>query len=337
MIDRAPLPRLAPVIVAALLLSACATEPLPQIDYDASVPPLPPPPAVVVESGPEPLHRPPVVTPARGGTEGAATPTARIAAANGAARIEPRRAGYFNAVQVYHYSPGALYRIYASPGKITEIALDYGERLVGDGPIAAGDTARWIIGDTVSGAGRSARVHVLVKPTRPDIETNLILNTDRRTYHLELISDEATHMPSVAWYYPAERTRRGSTAGIPAAPILPAPSHRNHRYALQVEAPAPPWRPRQVYDDGRRVYIEFPRGIVQGEMPPLFVLGSDGSPELVNSRVHRNVIIVDRLFAAAELRLGTGRAQQVVRIVRRQQSAVAPAPLTQDRRIGGKL
>lgn len=331
------LPRVASALISALLLSACGTEPLPQIDYDASVPPLPPAPVVAVETGPEPLHRPPVVTPARGGTADAPTPTARIAAANAAARIEPLRAGYFNAVQVYHYSPGALYRVYASPGKITEIALGYGERLIGDGPIAAGDTARWIIGDTVSGAGRSARVHVLVKPTRPGIETNLILNTDRRTYHLELISDEATHMPSVAWYYPEDRTRRGSTAGLPAAPILPDPSHRNHRYALQIEAPAPPWRPRQVYDDGRRVYIEFPRGIVQGEMPPLFVLGPDGAPELVNSRVHRNVMIIDRLFAAAELRLGTGRAQQVVRIVRRQHSAAAPASPPQDGRIGGKL
>ena len=72
-------------------------------------------------------------------------------------------------------------------------------------------------------------------------------------------------------------------------------------------------------------------------MPPLFVLGPDGAPELVNSRVDRNVMIVDRLFAAAELRLGTGRSQQVVRIVRRQHSAATPASLTQDRRIGGKL
>ena len=27
---------------------------------------------------------------------------------------------------------------------------------------------------------------ILVKPTRPDLSTNLVINTDRRTYHLEL-------------------------------------------------------------------------------------------------------------------------------------------------------
>jgi len=36
-------------------------------------------------------------------------------------------------------------------------------------------------------------------------------------------------------------------------------------------------------------------------MPPLFVVGQDGKPELVNYRAYKNVLIVDRLFAAAEL------------------------------------
>ena len=36
-------------------------------------------------------------------------------------------------------------------------------------------------------------------------------------------------------------------------------------------------------DDGRKVYIEFPRGIAQGEMPPLLIVGPDGNTsKLVN-------------------------------------------------------
>ena len=66
---------------------------------------------------------------------------------------------------------------------------------------------------------------------------------------------------------------------------------------------------------GRKGYVEFLPGIGQGGMPPLFVIGQDGKPELVNYRAYRNVLIVDRLFAAAELRLG-GEKQQKVRIVR---------------------
>ncbi|PJN92890.1 P-type conjugative transfer protein TrbG, partial [Amaricoccus sp. HAR-UPW-R2A-40] len=83
-------------------------------------------------------------------------------------------------------------------------------------------------------------------------------------------------------------------------PIIPAEAARNYRYGLTGDSP--PWRPISVFDDGRRVYVVFPRGIVQGEMPPIFVLGSDGEPQIVNSRIHQNILIVDRLFGAAELR-----------------------------------
>ncbi|KCZ97681.1 conjugal transfer protein TrbG/VirB9/CagX [Hyphomonas polymorpha PS728] len=192
--------------------------------------------------------------------------------ANAAARVEPRREGYYNSIQIYPWSEGALYQVYAAPGQITNIALEPGESLTGAGPIAAGDTARWIIGDTESGSGITRRVHVLVKPTRPDITTNLVITTDRRIYMIELRSGERPYMPAVAWAYP--QPPASQRQAVPATPVLPAVAARNYRYGLTGDTP--PWRPISVYDDGRRVYVEFPRGIVQGEMPPLFVIGADG-------------------------------------------------------------
>jgi type IV secretion system protein VirB9 len=261
-----------------------------------------------------PLHVPPAWTPTRGGNKREAEskdPTGRVEIANDVARVQPRRAGYFNAVQVFPYSPGALYQIYASPGQITDIALEPGEQLTGSGPLAAGDTVRWIVADTESGSGDTRRVHLMVKPTRPAIETNLVVNTDRRTYLIELRSREKPYMPSVAWYYPEDRSSRSKA--FPPVPVIPEMDQRRYRYVI--EGDDPPWRPVNAYDDGRKVYIEFSPGIGQGEMPPLFVIGQDGKPELVNYRVYRNVLIVDRLFTAAELRLGADN-QQKVRIVR---------------------
>lgn len=225
--------------------------------------------------------------------------------------MEPRKAGYFNAVQVFSYSPGALYQIYAAPGQITDIALEPGEQLIGSGPVSAGDTVRWVVGDTESGSGDTRRVHIMVKPTRPAIETNLVINTDRRTYLVELRSREKPYMPSVAWFYPEDRSTRGRT--LSPAPFIPEQAQRRYRYTM--EGDSPPWRPLTAYDDGRKVYIEFSPGIGQGEMPPLFVIGPDGGTELVNYRAYGNMLIVDRLFAAAELRLG-GEKQEKVRIVR---------------------
>ena len=296
-----------------LALSGCTTFKPPQISYDDDVPPSPDLPMPADEHA-RPLHVPPPWTPTRGGKKGdeeAREPADRIATANDAARVEPRRGGYFNAVQVFPYSPGALYQIYASPGQITDIALEPGEQLTGSGPLAAGDTVRWIVGDTESGNGDTRRVHIMVKPARPAIETNLVVNTDRRTYLIELRSREKPYMPSVAWFYPEDRSSRAKA--LPPTPFIPEMDQRRYRYII--EGDRPPWRPVSAYDDGRKVYVEFAPGVEQGEMPPLFVIGPDGKPELVNYRVYKNVLIVDRLFAAAELRLG-GEKQQKVRIVR---------------------
>ena len=109
-------------------------------------------------------------------------PAVRVATANEAARVQPTRDGYINAVQVYPFTEGALYQVYTAPGQVTDIALQESEQLAGPGPVAAGDTARWIIGDTESGTGPSRKVHILAKPTRPDLMTNLVINTDRRAW-----------------------------------------------------------------------------------------------------------------------------------------------------------
>ncbi|PYE86688.1 P-type conjugative transfer protein TrbG [Phyllobacterium leguminum] len=299
------------ILLSATTLAGCATpQKPPQISYDANVPPLPAVPTPAVEHRPRPLHVPPAWKVARGGAA-SGTATGRVENANAAARVEPRREGYYNAIQIYPWSEGALYQVYAAPGQITDIALEPGESLTGAGPIAAGDTARWIIGDTESGGGTTRRVHILVKPTRPDISTNLVVTTDRRVYMIELRSGEKPYMPSVAWAYP--QPPASQRRAVPATPVIPTVAARNYRYGLTGDNP--PWRPVSVYDDGRRVYVEFPRGIVQGELPPLFVIGPEGEAEIVNSRIHQNVLIVDRLFGAAELRLG-GKRQQTVRIVR---------------------
>jgi type IV secretion system protein VirB9 len=246
-------------------------------------------------------------------------PKARVVAANAAARVQPVRDGFLNAIQQYPWTEGALYQLYAAPGQVTDIALQEGEQLVGAGPVAAGDTVRWIIGDTTSGSGAQTRVHILVKPTRADLVTNMVINTDRRTYHLELRATSATYMASVSWNYPQDRLialRRANAVAASVAPVAVGidVGALDFRYVIDGDKPA--WRPLRAFDDGRQVYIEFPTDIARGEMPPLLVIGANGEGELVNYRVRDRYMIVDRLFAAAELRLGAKKGEAKVRIVR---------------------
>jgi P-type conjugative transfer protein TrbG len=245
-------------------------------------------------------------------------PRKRIEKANAAARVQPTRNGYINAVQVYPFAPGALYQVYSAPGQVTDVALQEGEQLVGSGPVAAGDTVRWIIGDTESGTGPAKRIHILVKPTRPELVSNLVINTDRRTYLLELRSAEKTYMASVSWQYPEDQLialRRQNANAEASTPIVTGVDISRLRFRYAIEGDNPPWRPVSAFDDGSKVYIEMPGGIALGEAPPLFVVGPEGDGQLVNYRVRQNYYIVDRLFAAAELRMG-GEHQQTVRISR---------------------
>jgi len=306
------LPRFS-ILLLTVMLGACATTP-PAMAYDkaafkpaireqAKAKPL-----VVAETLPPPVIE--KITPAR---HDRTVPLERVDAANRAALQEPTRAGYINAVQIYPFSANALYRVYTAPEQVSDIVLQPGETL---SAVSAGDTVRWTVGNTTSGSGADAQVHVLVKPFEPGLKTNLVILTDRRTYHLELVSTAHTAMAAVSWTYPADELIAQKKAAAVAAETIDtgiALGALQFRYA--VSGDNPPWRPIRAFDDGHKVYIEFPARLDEDDAPPLFVVGADGTSDLVNYRVKGNYYVVDRLFAAAELRLGTD-PQQVVRITR---------------------
>ena len=114
----------------------------------------------------------------------------------GAALREPSSSDYINAAQIYPYSENALYRLLHGPQEVSDIALQPGETLAA---ISAGDTVRWAVGDTASGTGETAQVHVLVKPFAAGLSTDLVILTDRHSYHLKLQSTEHTSMAAVSW------------------------------------------------------------------------------------------------------------------------------------------
>ena len=310
-------------LAAPVALAACAhKEPPPQISYDTddftaaalnAEPPLP----VEIVTLPEPVPLPGQLMPMPGEweppPEDARDPETRISDANSAAAMEPTGEGYVNAIQVYPYTEGALYQLYTMPEMVSNIALQPGEEIVA---VSAGDTVRWVIGDTVSGD----RAHVLVKPIAEGLRTNLVIITDRRAYHLELRSTPETYMASVSWHYPRdallalEQRNRGAVEAADRV-IDEGLRLEQLRFRYEITGDMPPWRPVRVFDDTHKVYIQFPRRLDQGEAPPLFVVGPDGENQLVNYRMRGNYYIVDRLFAAAELRLGED-PQQVVRISR---------------------
>jgi type IV secretion system protein VirB9 len=313
------------VSLVPILLTGCAavsSPPPPEVPLDEAVqaqPTLEPIAPSTVVAVPQPLPLPaqlkPVVSEQPPPSAEPSDPRERVAKANDDARVTPTRDGYINAIQVWPYAEGALYQLYASPGRVPDIMLQEGEELVS---VSAGDTVRWIVGDTTSASGAAQRVHVLVKPIRPSLKTNLVITTNRRIYLLELTSTPQTWMASVSWNYPQDQLaalKRHAARAEAAAPLAQGITLERLRFRYDITGDKPSWRPLRAFDDGERVYIEFPSGIAHGELPPLFVVGVGGTGELVNYRYRAPYFVVDRLFGAAELRLGGDKAQ-VVRIGR---------------------
>lgn len=310
---------------AIALLAACATPPPPEPGFDtgdfiAAIPLEEPGPerVEIVETAialPLPGQLKPVESEAIAGTTDPQTPAMTVKEGRASAVIEPSSEGFVNAVQVYPYTEGALYRLYTSPGQVTDIALQPGETLVS---VSAGDTVRWIVGDTASGSGTAARAHILVKPVAAGLRTNLMIATDRRTYHLELESTPATYMAALSWRYPQDEfagltARNASAARQDAVSVERGLRLESLNFNYRIAGDSPDWKPVRVFDDGRQVFIQMPAAVSASDMPPLFVLSPSGEAELVNYRVRGHYYIVDRLFTAAELRHGT-RPQTVVRI-----------------------
>ena len=243
------------------------------------------------------------------------SPLTALAIANADARRRPDGRAFVDATQIYDYAPGALYEVYAAPGFISTVLLEPGEAIV---TVAAGDTTRWMVEEATGGDIASPRALLLIKPTRPDIRTNIVLITDRRTYSIEAIAVSGqTYSAQTAWRYASAPQVASSSAATPAS--------LNFAYRVRtIHGASPRWRPTRVFDDGAKTYIEFPPAIASSEAPPLFITES-GETALVNYRMSANRYIVDRLFDEAELRLGDAHPI-VVRISRDVPRPTPPHP-----------
>jgi type IV secretion system protein VirB9 len=245
-----------------------------------------------------------------------------ILAADDQARSYPRADAFVNATLYYDFEPGRLYQIQTSPRFLTAIILRPGEKLIAK---AAGDTVRWVIGETVQGAGASQQVVVLVKPMRGGLRTNLVLTTDQRTYLVEAVSREGdTYTSAVSWNYPQEQmqalaaadaARAAEAATVVAQPALSVDQLHFGYEIKPVHGKPPRWEPLRVFDDGLKTYIQFPVNMAATEAPPLFLVGPGDKAEIVNYRYINGYYVVDRLIDVAELRIGE-KPQTIVRITR---------------------
>jgi len=257
---------------------------------------LPPPEVVYIER--------PVFVPEKEATR-AAPPAGYDAVknSNNAGIIKP--SDYSHAAIVYDYNPDWVYEVYAMPLRVCDIRLEPGERAL-DVPFVS-DSERWIIGAAVSLENNVSVQHVYVKPVDAGQEASLIINTDRRVYHVILRSYKGAYMPLVRWrYHPglpqnyiSANADDGTARDTPPSGIDPRYLSFNYRMTFGVFS-KPAWLPKFVFDDGSKTYITFPERVLQSELPSVF----ENRKDVLNYRVTGNIIIIDKLVENITVKIG---------------------------------
>jgi type IV secretion system protein TrbG len=233
------------------------------------------------------------------------------------------------------YLPYREYRapiVHAAPDHVTEIVLDPAEHIT---HAWAGDNLRWAIWpegnhlrlkacpkgcNSVSGA--TAQVATVPVPTV--YSTNLVVDTDKRTYHFQLVAGPLSHATeTLAMWYPediaaAEANRRDAMRKAAAQAIDP-PDRLSCDYTIS--GPNVPWKPSQACSDSTHEYLLFSSSApYQGDMPSLYV-EQNNRQELVNyhaqSGPYGTYYVTDRLYSQAALTQGVGNDKQIVTITAR--------------------
>ncbi len=206
--------------------------------------------------------------------------------------------------------------------RICDLELQPGE--VVNGVPQLGDSTRWIVTPVVAGTGDNAVSHLIIKPTEAGLVTNMIIPTNRRIYNLRLESLKYTYVARTAFSYPEderaawEKYQQRAVQKEQAVVVdLPPVTVDNLYFMYRVEGDTDNvWTPTRVFDDGAKTYIQL-RGDVQHQtLPALVLVGDDDKEQVVNYRVNKGYVIVDRLFKRAALILGVGGSQAKVTISR---------------------
>ena len=251
------------------------------------------------------------------------TPTEAVDYANKEATAQPTTSGFFNSMMTYNFTDGALYTIYCAPLKITDIALQPGEKLISE---AAGDTLRWQIAQTYSGSGDTLTQHILIKPNQSGLNNTMIITTDQRVYHLVLQSTDSSYMAAVNWNYPNSMVTYASNNTSPLAnPFAAAAATNNgpsinlnnldfnYAFSLSKGDSQPGWYPVRVFNDGKQTYIQLPNTYTASQMPVLYVADTNGNyGTMVNWRYRAPYIIVDVVLEKARLQTGVKTTGQTI-------------------------
>lgn len=219
--------------------------------------------------------------------------------------ISGKEAAAKNIATIFDYYSTSTYQIFTKINYTTTIKLNADEEVT---YIGSGDTENWDLDQAKGGADGATLI--FIKPLFENLNTNLSIITNKRTYYIYLVSDKKAYNPLVQWQYPYEANMSfknyknnqmiNKSVQLETSNI----NDLNFEYSYDKSSSL---APLQVYNDKRKTVIVMPKDIQ--EMPIVYSYGLDGNLNQVNYRVIGQNIIVDKVLSKIQLILGTSKLE----------------------------
>lgn len=217
-------------------------------------------------------------------------------------------------LKAFLYQRQRIYQVHAQTYHTTVIQLEPGESLLEVPYLSEAEV--WKLSRGTGILDGKETQYLMLKPDYANLDSTMVIITDRRMYQLQIKSYKNHYMPYVSWVYndrppslPAEdwTSSSGLTSGGGGKPtelqdIIASSPNLSFDYTWRFSGGEKPyWCPTAVYDDGQSTYIVLDETCLNMEFPAVFRNAKD----IVNFDVSRNVITVHGLQNKLTLKLGS--------------------------------
>ncbi|MCV2502473.1 MAG: TrbG/VirB9 family P-type conjugative transfer protein [Neisseriaceae bacterium] len=192
--------------------------------------------------------------------------------------------------QIPVYSSGRIKTEVYSPNKIVRLVVQVGRPVViifGEDEnitfTTIGNTSEWDI------KGRNNVLHLGAKSL--EANSNLIVETDKRIYHIDLMVSERSGYFQLTYKYP-----------LPENPHqYSIPNKKYPKNYLYYGFGDKEIKPELIYDDGFKTYLKFNSNL---DLPTIYKVTPDGTEALIASHIEKGMVVIHEVAKRFNIRLG---------------------------------
>lgn len=205
----------------------------------------------------------------------------------------PHKSGFDSRIRHTPYNAFDVVQLNTTIGIVTHIVLEDGEQYL-----------THAFGDGEAYAFTVKKNHLFLKPKGENADTNLVVVTDRRSYHFRLTFQplmQAASVYQLVFTYPETVKKEAKKEALDAA--FERVDHHKHNlnYTMSGDTDI---APQHVWDDGTFTHFKFAEHL---DLPVIYMADLEGQESMVNRHSmgeSSNIVVVHKVHDRWILRLG---------------------------------